>query len=92
MPFPKTSSILLGSSVYELGHLVRVRVSQMAIGFGNEQSPVLVPDPVRDRLKINSFLDCIANEEMSQAMMRKAWKTGNATCRIQSGPGRLKFK
>ena len=49
---------------------MRVRVSQMAIGFGNEQASVLVPDPVRDRLEINSFLDCIANEEMSQAMMR----------------------
>ena len=67
-------------------------ISQMAVCFGNEQAVVFVSDPVRDRLEINSFLDCIANEEMSQAMMRKAWKTGNATCRIQSGPGRLKFK
>ena len=52
----------------------------MAIGFGNEQAAVFVSDPVRDRLEINSFLDGIVNEEMSQAMMRKARKTGNATC------------
>ena len=64
----------------------------MAVFFGNEQASVLVPDPVRYRLKINSFHDCIANEEMSQAMMREARKTGNATCRIQIGPGRLEFK
>jgi hypothetical protein len=64
----------------------------MAVSFGNEQSSVLVSDPVRDRLEINSFLDCIANEERSQAMMREARKTGNATCRFQSGSRRLKFK
>ena len=71
---------------------MQMGVSQMAVCFGNEQASVLVPDPVRDRLEINSFLDGIANEERSQAMMRKARKTGNATYRIQSGPGRLKFK
>ena len=69
-----------------------MRISQMAVCFGNEQSPVLVSDPVCDRLEINSFLDGIAYEEMSQAMMRKAWKTGNATCRFQSLSRRLKFK
>ena len=76
------SSILQGKSVHYLSHLLRVGVSQMTVGFGNEQSSVLVPDPVRDRLEINRFLDCIANEQMPQAIMREARKTGQATCLI----------
>ena len=49
---------------------------QVPVGFGHEKSPVAVIQPTRDYFKIDSLLDGIRCQKMTQAMVSVAGCSG----------------